>query len=297
MANARTIVGLGEALFDVFGDEAHLGGAPLNVAVHAQQLGNHGIVVSRVGQDDMGRQVRDELTKRGMSVDYLQTDPDRPTGTVIVGTGPDGEPTYDIVNHVAWDVIQYDPDLDALARRTDAVCFGSLAQREAQSRNNIYRFAETARQAVRLFDVNLRQDYFDRRSLTRSCEIATALKLNTAELRTLDDLFNLGGSFDDAAATLLKRFDLHWLALTRGPDGVVVYTPGGKFEGEPVSVDTSGSDAVGAGDATAAALLHGVTHRWPWPRTIAMANHLGAFVASQKGACPQIPQSLQNMAQ
>lgn len=296
MATQHQIVGIGEALFDVFPDEQRLGGAPLNVAVHAHQLGNTGVVVSRVGQDDLGERVVDELTRRGMPLDHLQTDPDRPTGTVIVDIDAHGEPSYEIIEDVAWDAIQFDFDLEDLGQRASAVCFGSLAQRDGQSRNTIYRFLDSARRAVKLFDVNLRQQYYDRRILSRSMEKATAVKLNTAELRTLDEMFSLGGSFDDAAQALREKFELRWVALTRAEEGNVVYTAQGREEAEPVYADTEKGDAVGAGDAAAAALLHGVVRRWPWQRTLTLANRVGAYVASRQGACPELSEEILELA-
>lgn len=299
MQSRRTIVGIGEALFDVFPDEQRLGGAPLNVAVHAHQLGNNGVVVSRVGQDELGDRICKELRQRGMTTDHLQTDPDRPTGTVMVDLSPEGEPTYDIIPDVAWDVINYDFDVEDIAQRCHAVAFGSLAQRDGHSRNTIYRFLDTARRGIRLFDVNLRQRYYDRRILSRSLELATAVKLNTAELRVLDDMFHLGGAFDVAAGKLLERFrNVNWVALTRGPEGTIVYTRDGSHEADPVPIDTreANADAVGAGDSTTAALLHGVLQHWPWERTLELANTLGAHVASQPGACPPLTDKLKQLA-
>lgn len=295
MATGRLIVGIGEALFDVYPDGERLGGAPLNVAVHAQQLGDSGIVVSRIGQDSLGRRITDELTQRSMTLEHIQSDPDRPTGTVLVDLDDKGEPTYDIVKNVAWDCLQFDPDLDGLARRIDAVCFGTLAQRDAQTRNTIYRFLEAAPQAVRLLDVNLRQAYYDRHILTRSLELANAVKLNTTELRTLDEIFGLAATFDDAAMKLLTRHKLKWVALTRGGDGVVFYTPTGRFEGDAAPASQV-VDAVGAGDATSAALLHGVVRRWPWSRTITLANAIGAYVVTQPGACPPLSDEVRKLA-
>ncbi|MEX2670853.1 MAG: carbohydrate kinase [Phycisphaeraceae bacterium] len=299
MQSRRTIVGIGEALFDVFDDEQRLGGAPLNVAVHAHQLGNNGVVVSRVGQDELGRRIAEELTQRSMDTALLQTDPDRPTGTVRVDLSVEGDPQYDILPGVAWDVVQYDFDVEDLAQRCHAVCFGTLAQRDGQTRNTIYRFLEASRRAIRLFDVNLRQNYYDRRILNRSLESATAVKLNTAELRKLDELFQLGGSFDAAAQTLMERHpNLGWVALTRGTEGTVVFTPGERHESAPVVAKvTDKADAVGAGDATTAALLHGALRRWPWERTLELANELGAYVASQPGACPPLNDHLKKLAQ
>ena len=291
MAFVPRIIGIGEALFDVFADGARLGGAPLNVALHAHQLGDEGVVVSRVGQDELGERVLRELVERGMSTAHIQTDPDRPTGEVIVDVDERGEPTYDILRHVAWDTLQFDFDLEDLAQRASAVCFGALAQRDGQSRHTIYRFLDAARRAVKLFDVNLRQDYYDRRILTRSFELADAVKLNIDELRIMDGMFMLGDAPDEAAAAILRKFSVKWVALTRGAEGTVVYTPRAKHEIEPV-VARPGGDRVGAGDASAAGLLHGATRRWPWERTLKLANALGAHVASQHGACPPLSEEV-----
>ena len=292
----RTIVGLGEALFDIYGDEARLGGAPLNLAVHAQQLGNRGVVVSRIGQDELGARVVDELRRRGMTVEHLQTDPDHATGTVLVELDAGGEPSYNIVRDVAWDAMQWDPDLETIARTADAVCFGTLSQRDGQTRSTVYRFLEAANKAVRLLDVNLRQHYYDRRILTRSLELATAVKLNAGELRVLADTFQLGPHADEAAPQLLRQFpNLKWIALTRGAEGTVVFTPGAKHDAAPVAL-VGKMDAVGAGDSAAAALLHGVLRRWPWDKTLTLANTIGAYVAGQPGACPPLPDSIRALA-
>ncbi len=297
MSHARTLVGLGEALFDVFPDTSRLGGAPLNMAVHAQQLGNRGVVVSRIGQDALGDRVVRELSERGLSAETLQRDPDRPTGTVEIDFDDRGEPVYQIVEGVAWDALQWDPDVEDIAQRCDAVCFGSLAQRTAQTRNTIHRFLQIARRAVRLFDVNLRPPFYDRRILTRSLEVATAGKLNRGELETLTGLFHLGADEDTAAEGLRRKFDLRWVALTRGMEGVAVYTTVGKHEADPVGGELETGDRVGAGDAVTAALLHGAARRWPWERTLGLANHIGTHVGSHDGACPPLPDPIRRLAE
>jgi len=287
---------MGEALFDVFPDETRLGGAPLNLALHAHQLGNDGTIVSRIGQDDLGRRLLEELARREMSDDHLQTDPDHPTGTVLIDFDAEGEPTYDIIEQVAWDYLQWDGDLDDLARHCDAVAFGTLAQRTAQTRNNIYRFLGEARRAVKLLDVNLRQDYYDRRGITRSLELVDAVKANRMEVERLGQLLGLEGDPADVAGRLIGQFDLKWLAVTAGAEGVTVFTPDGRAHSGPTRPAEADGNPVGAGDACAAALLHGVVRRWPWDRTIELANRLGGYVASQPGACPDLPEELLKLA-
>ncbi|MEX0776941.1 MAG: PfkB family carbohydrate kinase [Phycisphaeraceae bacterium] len=310
MADRFTIVGLGEALFDVFPDRDPpevLGGAPLNVAVHAHQLalgrGGRGVVVSRIGQDNLGRQLLEALAQRGMTTDFLQSDPDRSTGQVYVDTTDPHDPQYDIAAHVAWDWLQFDPDAESLARGCQAVCFGTLAQREAQTRNAIMRFLEVAQRAIRLFDVNLRQHYYDHRILRRSCEYATAAKLNHRELEIVNRELGIDAppldsaeAVDQQAMALLRKFKLKQVFVTRGEQGMTAYTASGPIVGEPANyAPVQGADGVGAGDAASAGVLVGLLLRWPLERIVTLANHAGAFVHGQRGATPALPQSILDM--
>ena len=303
-----TIVGICEALFDVFPDRQVLGGAPLNCAVHAHQLaqplGGRGVVVSRVGQDSLGTQLLGELRSRGMSTDYVQTDPDRPTGTVYVDLSDPSSPSYDIVQPVSWDWIQFDPDLETLASQASAVCFGSLAQRVSESRSAILRFLTAARQAVRLFDVNLRQNYYSAQILRRSFEHSTAVKINEEEVGIVADLLGLDITSDTPGeseaekrcALLLKKFNQKLVALTRGKRGTVLITPTGRVEGKPAHYEMEeGADAVGAGDACTAGILLGLVMRWPLQRTADLANEIGAYVATRAGATPKLPEKILEM--
>lgn len=293
MPSTLTIIGIGEALYDQFPDEARLGGAPLNVIVHAHALGNEARLISRIGQDRLGEKMIAELRERGIPTDLIQTDPDYPTGTVIIDLDEQGEPTFQIVPDVAYDWLQYDYDLEDVARDCDAICFGTVAQRNGQTRNTIYRFLETARSAIKLYDVNLRPEHTDRRIIERSLELANAVKVNASELEVIAGMFAPGE--DHREKRLLERFQLKWLAVTRGRDGCVVHESGRSHEA-PAAIAGPGGDRVGAGDATAAALLHGAIRRWPWTRTLTLANQLGAYVASQSGACPELNDELKSLA-
>ncbi|MEX2214304.1 MAG: carbohydrate kinase [Phycisphaeraceae bacterium] len=302
-----TIVGIGEALFDVFPDRQVLGGAPLNCAVHAHQLaqplGGRGIVVSRIGQDPLGDQLLAEVRARGMTTDYIQTDPDRPTGTVYVDLSDPASPSYDIVQPVAWDWMQFDPDIESLAAQASAVCFGTLAQRASESRSAILRFLTAARRAVRLFDVNLRQQFYSAQIIRRSLEHATAVKINEEELAIIADLLALDitsetpgqSQAEKQAAVLLKKFNQKLVILTRGERGTLLITPTGRIEGKPAHYEMEeGADAVGAGDACAAAILLGLVMRWPLQRTADLANQIGAYVATRRGATPALPDEILN---
>jgi fructokinase len=300
--NRFTIVGIGEALFDVLPDARLIGGAPLNVATHAHQLaqphGGRGVIVSRIGQDVLGDELIAELRKRGMTHEFLETDPDHETGQVYVSFDAQNQPSYDIVRNVAWDWLNYDHDVENLARRCEAVCFGTLAQREGQTRNTILRFLDDARRAYKLFDVNLRPPFYDAGILRRSCERATAVKMNEQELPVVVDLLGLqGGDADAQAVSLMRKFEVRQVILTRGAQGTVMYTGTDKHVGEPAHYPAAeGADLVGAGDACAAAILLGAVLRLRPDPVVTLANHAGAFVAANPGATPTLPESILRMA-
>lgn len=308
MSIAFTIVGLGESLFDVFPDRAILGGAPLNVAYHAHQLcsgsGGRGVVASRVGTDELGRRMLEELRTHGLTKDFVQIDDQHPTGRVDI-TLRHGEPTYDFLADVAWDHLAWTPEWQQLAKSCDAVVFGTLAQRCPTSRATVQQFVATAQQAIRLFDVNLRVTFFDADSLRRGAELATAIKLNADELPVVLRLLDLADDTMDSAMRdepsggarrLLQAFSragLRYVVVTRGEQGTELITheatvrgPVARFERHPQA------DNVGAGDACSAGLLWGWINDWPTERTVTLANRLGAYVASQPGATPLIPAEL-----
>jgi fructokinase len=296
---AVTIVGIGEALFDIFPEGARkLGGAPLNFAVHANQLargfGGRGMAVSRVGTDDLGDDVIAALSATGMDTRYIQRDPAHPTGQVLVGLSATGQPEYSIETGAAWDFLRFEDGLTELAENCDAVCFGSLAQRSPQSRESIRLFLELAKDAIRLFDVNLRQNWYDFSALIDSCNLATAIKLNIDELDKLVDLFGLPR--DEGVQSFFHHFPIDYLVLTRGEQGTAIYTQAGSVEGEPVSYPmTAYADAVGAGDACAAATVVGLLARMPLAEIANAANHVGAFVAASTGATPGLPERIVRM--
>lgn len=304
MTSAFTIVGLGESLFDVFPDRAVLGGAPLNVAYHAHQLcsasGGRGIVASRAGTDELGRRLLDELRTRGLTTECVQIDAAHPTGRVDI-TLRHGEPTYDFLADVAWDYLEWTPEWRRLAETCDTVVFGTLAQRCPTSRTTVQRFVEAAKRAVRLFDVNLRVTFFDADSLRRGAELATAIKLNESELPIVLRLLGLTetsaiADSSDGARRLLQALagtGLRHVVVTHGAQGTELWTREGSIRGQIARFERHAqADNVGAGDACSAGLLWGWLNNWPADQTVTLANRLGAFVASQPGATPAIPDEL-----
>ena len=291
-----TVVGLGESLFDVIDDRQLLGGAPLNAAVMAHQVlaqfGGRGLPASRVGSDDLGRRMLRELAERGISCEGIQLDATHATGRGLVEV-VEGEPRFVIVEDAAWDCLQWNEGWQSLAASSAAVCFGTLGQRSPKAREAIGEFLRAAPQAIRLFDVNLRQHYYTADVLHSSCQLATIVKLNEQELATVRDLLRLPGATQaETVAALLNRYALEAVVVTHGPRGTELCTTTGSILGEPASASYpphSQADAVGAGDAASAGILAGRLLGWSNDRTVALANHLGAFVASQPGATPQLP--------
>ena len=299
MAN---IVGLGEALFDVYADGREVvGGAPLNFAVHASRLGRvigkTAAIVSRVGRDPRGAAIRSFLTEAGTVVDFLQEDAVRPTGWAPVTLDADGQASFEIVRDVAWDYIETTADLEALASRCELVCYGTLGQRSPVSRLTIEDFLVQAKGALRLFDVNLRQSSYDYSMLRRGCALATALKLNVEELSVLASMLTLrGSSAGDRVLSLFERFPIEVVILTRGAAGTVIYTPNGRFEGKPAVYEPeAGADSVGAGDAATAAAAVAMLAGHSLDHVVKVANHAGGFVASRHGATPVLPYEILRM--
>ncbi len=292
------IVGIGEALFDIYPSGAqHLGGATLNFSVHAHQLqsriGGRGTTVTRVGRDALGTGILNCLESFGIDTTPVQIDGEHPSGQVQVTISADGCPNYDIREGVAWDLIEFNDAARRLAASCDAVCFGTLAQRAPVSRASIQRFVEAAPQALRLCDINLRQHYFDTALIRRSLELATAVKLNHEELDVLSGLLHLPGDTPRRISALLRDYRLDYVVFTRGSRGTAIYTAGGEIDGAAVSYpEAPHADPVGAGDSCAAAVTLGLLLKWPLEDVVSFANHVGAYVASQPGGTPVLPEKL-----
>ena len=284
------VVGLGELLWDLFPKGKQLGGAPANFAYITALLGDSGIVASRVGDDRLGQEALWHLTSCGLDVGRIQRDSSHPTGTVKVEVDPKGQPEYQITENVAWDFMEFSEDWISLARSAHAVCFGSLAQRNAVSRAAIRAFLSALPSfAIGIFDVNLRQSYFNQEILRDSARHAKILKLNHEEFPRFLDLLqcplkNSERSDITGARWLCSEFGCRMVCITRGAKGSLLVTPESHHEHPGFSVKIA--DTVGAGDAFTAALVHHAL-RGSSPATMnAAANRMGAWVASQEGATP-----------
>ena len=291
MATPRpVVVGLGELLWDLFPKGKQLGGAPANFAYITALLGDSGIVASRVGDDRLGQEALWHLKSSGLDVSRIQRDPSHPTGTVKVEVDSKGQPEYQITENVAWDFMEFSEDWISLARSAHAVCFGSLAQRNAVSRSAIRAFLSALPSfAIGIFDVNLRQSYFTAEILRDSARRAKVLKLNHEEFPRFLDLLqcplkNSERSDITGGRWLCREFGSRLVCITRGAKGSLLVTAESHHEHPGFSVKIA--DTVGAGDAFTAALVHHALRGSSLATMNAAANRMGAWVASQEGATP-----------
>lgn len=283
------VVGMGEALWDVLPEGKKIGGAPANFAYHVSQFGLPSCVVSAIGDDALGKEIIENFTSKGL--DQLIAEVPYPTGTVQVEIDQTGISLYDIKENVAWDNIPYTEHLDALAKRTKAVCFGSLAQRNVVSRNTINHFLDTMPKdddSLIVFDVNLRQGFYNKEILCKSMQNCNILKINDEELITVSRMFGYPGiDLQDKCWILLGKYNLKMLILTCGINGSYVFTPGNvSFQPTP-KVEVA--DTVGAGDSFTAAFIASILKGKSVTEAHSIAVKTSAYVCTQKGAMPILP--------
>lgn len=280
------VVGLGELLWDVFASGKQLGGAPANFAYVTSVLGDRGIVASRVGNDELGTEARQRLSELGLECQHVQRDAEHATGTVQVSVDASGQPKFEITESVAWDFIAWTSDYEGLARQADAVCFGSLAQRSAESRSTIARFLTACPESsTKVFDVNLRQHFFSAEIVRQSLRLADIVKLNHEELPRVMELAGLRYSEMRAAMkTMLDAFDLKLICVTRAENGSILRTREAMDEHPSLKIQVK--DTVGAGDAFTAGLIHCYLRQTSLKIMNEVANQMGAWVASNVGATP-----------
>lgn len=289
------IVGIGEILWDVYpGGRKVAGGAPFNFAFHCHQLGHPAVIVSRVGDDDLGRELRARVRELGLSDEYIQTDPEHPTGTVQVTLDANKVPTYTITENVAWDWIGWDEKLKALADRAKGVCFGTLGQR-AESSGAIVEFVKHARGGgegtYRILDVNLRQHFYSADLLKWSLYRAPVVKVSEEELETVCAALGLPGSTTEERVRSVFRFsdsETRFVYVTRGSQGAVAYYERGERPVEMAGVPVRVVDTVGAGDAFTAAIMCMIVERRTMEDQLRFAVHYAARVCEQPGGTPKI---------
>ncbi len=257
----QLIVGLGEALWDCLPEGRKLGGAPANFAYHTGQFGYDSLAISAVGDDALGQETLDEFDKKG--VKYLMPEVDYQTGTVQVELDSEGIPTYDIKEGVAWDNIPFTPEVEEAAKSCRAVCFGSLAQRSSVSRQTIQKFLETTpKDCLKIFDINLRQNFYTKEVITTSLQHANILKINDEELVLIGRLFGYPGlDIENKCWLILGKYNLDMLVLTCGVNGSYVFAPNLKSFQETPAVEVA--DTVGAGDSFTGAFTSAILAGMP----------------------------------
>lgn len=287
---SKYIIGLGEALWDCLPEGKKLGGAPANFAYHTSQFGFDALAVSALGNDALGDETIEQFKEKG--VKYLMPRVDYPTGTVQVELDDEGVPTYNIKEGVAWDNIPFTAELSEAARNARCVCFGSLAQRSSVSRHTIQQFLEaTPNDCLKIFDINLRQQFYSKEIIQSSLKQASILKINDEELVAIGRMFGYPGlDMENKCWLLMGKYHLDMLVLTCGVNGSYVFAPNQMSFRPTPKVEVA--DTVGAGDsftaAFASAILSGKTvedaHR--------LAVEVSAYVCTQNGAMPNLPEEL-----
>lgn len=285
------IIGLGEILWDMLPGGKVLGGAPANFAYHCSQLGAESSVISAIGKDDPGCEILEKVEELSLPTEHLYIEDQFPTSTVTVSLDAKGHPEYTIHENVAWDHIPTEHKALDLVSRADAICFGSLAQRSAISRQSIHAYLDqSSDDCLRVFDINLRQNYYSRDLLEKSLGKADVLKLNDDELIVIRELFSMEGDENELLQSLLLNFNLKLVALTRGADGSTLYNGSERsdYQSDPVhAVDT-----VGAGDSFTAAMVMSYLQGASLNDMNRRASELAAFVCTRNGATPDIPAGL-----
>lgn len=287
----KIIVGLGEVLYDVLPQGAKLGGAPANFAYHASQFGYEAVAVSAVGNDALGDQALKTFDENGLK--YIIPRVPYPTGTVNVKLDAEGVPTYTFTPNVAWDHIPFTPEMQEVAKNACAVCFGSLAQRSEESRESIMKFLDaTPKDCLKIFDINLRGTFYDKETIQNGLRHCDILKINDEELIIVGRLFGYPGlDIEEKCRLIMKRYNLKMVVLTCGTNGSYVFAPNG-FKSFMETPKVQVADTVGAGDSFTGAFTASILSGKSIEEAHALAVQVSAYVCTQKGAMPKLPETL-----
>lgn len=290
MNKRKIVTGIGELLWDLLPMGKQLGGAPCNFSFHASQAGCESYVVSAVGDDIFGRELSRVLASLSLNDNYVQRN-SWPTGSVSVEIKNDGHPEYIIHEDVAWDYVEWNDKLASLARKTDAVCFGSLAQRNTISRQTITKFLNAVSgKCLKVFDINLRQNFYTEEIINQSLEYANVLKLNEEELPVVASVYSINGNVENQLRVLKEKFRLEYIAYTMGGEGSFLLSK------DELSIEKTPKvkvvDTVGAGDSFTAILISGILNEIPLKEIHKMATGVAAYVCECQGATPLVDKEL-----
>jgi kinase, pfkB family len=284
------IVGLGEALWDCLPEGKKIGGAPANFAFHVGQFGHNSLAISAIGNDKLGEETLAEFDKK--HVNYLMPGGDYPTGTVQVTLDEAGVPTYEIKEGVAWDNIPFTPEIEKVAKNCRAVCFGSLAQRSSVSRNTIQQFLDaTPKDCLKIFDINLRQNFYNETIIRNSLKQCNILKINDEELVSIGRIFGYPGlDMENKCWLLIGKYNLDMLVLTCGVNGSYVFAPNVESYQKTPIVEVA--DTVGAGDSFTGTFTAAILAGKCIAEAHSLAVEASAYVCTKNGAMPTLPKEL-----
>jgi fructokinase len=281
---ANIIIGIGELLWDVFPDERRPGGAPANVAYHTGAMGNDARLLSRVGNDEAGKEITAFLRKRGINTSLIQKDPHNDTGTVNVKF-TNREPSYTITENVAWDAMELTSHWEKACTDADAFCFGTLAQRSEQSRKTIRALIESLPEsALRILDINFRAPWYNREIVDWSIHHCDLIKLNRDEFEEIGQMYGR----EDVASWLLEDVGVTWICLTKGADGSELIGKECHFIQPVHEADTSAGDSVGVGDAFTARLCHHLLIGTAPEDAHIEASRYASEIVARQGAMPDV---------
>ena len=284
----KKILGIGELVWDMFPSGKQLGGAPVNFAYFAKELGAEAYPVAALGSDELGDEAMEVVRPSGLKLDFIQRN-SLPTSRVLVTTDEEGVPQYEIVENVAWDAMECTPEILDLASQADVICWGSLAQRSRKSRESILAMVDAAPEnCLRVFDINLRQKFYNREVIEESLKRADILKLNEDELPVVCEIFGVEGSEAEQIAQIIERFSLKSIIYTQGAVCSEVYDASGlvsRMDTPKVKV----ADTVGAGDSFTATYVTSILLGKTPAQAHELAVKVAAFVCTQNGAINPLP--------
>ncbi|MFC6997205.1 carbohydrate kinase family protein [Rufibacter roseus] len=278
----QKIICFGEMLWDVLPTGKLPGGAPMNVAIHLHHNGFEPLVISRIGQDDMGSELTAFVEAHNITTHYVQKDNSYRTGVVNANVSDRNEVTYEIVEPVAWDFIEYEKEAERTVSLSELFIYGSLAARSSISRNTLFRFLPLASRKV--FDVNFRAPFYSPELIKILLRFADIVKMNHQELLEISNWLGMGGSMADQMEAIKDKFGMELVIVTRGENGAAALSNEGFFEHEGYKVEVE--DTIGSGDAFLATYLTNYLRQKPTNLTLERACLIGAYVATQKGATP-----------
>lgn len=275
---------MGEILWDMLPTGKQLGGAPANFAYHVCRLGGNGWAVSAISDDELGREIKNTLSTKKLNT--ILEEVNEPTGTVQVTLNAAGVPTYDITEGVAWDHIPFTERIGNLAKETSAVCFGTLAQRSPESRATIHKFIESMPAgSLKVFDINLRQKYYDEKIISDSLRLADILKINDEELEIVSRMLCLSGTSEERCRAISREFNLKFVILTMGGDGSKVILEDSVHLSTPGKINIV--DTVGAGDSFTAAFMLAYLRGESIEKAHTLATEVSSYVCTKAGAMPE----------